>query len=67
LSEMMLLLLCGKRLLAGGYRGYELEECKDVRVRFLNQLVVCLKTMVVVITMVDGKLKQRFRGDWNAD
>jgi len=38
-----------------------------VRVRFLNQLVVCLKTMVVVITMVDGKLKQRFRGDWNAD
>ena len=63
LSEMMLLTLW-ETTASGGYRGYELEECKGMRVRFLNQLVVCLKTMVAVITTADGKLKQRIKGDW---
>jgi hypothetical protein len=39
------------------------KGARDVRVRFFNQLVVCLKTMVTVIITVDEKRKQRVRGD----
>lgn len=39
------------------------KSARDVRGRFFNQLVIYLKTMEAVISTVDGKLKQRFRGD----
>jgi hypothetical protein len=43
------------------------ESARDLRRRFLNQLVICLKTIVAVITTIDGKLKPRIRGDWDLD